>query len=573
MASPLGLGFNETSMRKSKAELRYNSASGKWVKNDNQLYENSMFGNGNIITYFPTGSDPSKVSNMEREIASSNKSPHSGEMGFRSNTNSIYDVRTQSIIDWSQTQSNAIKLYAKDFAYLRYLGVYPNNRLIVCRKFKNGVDNDLSVINESPIATILSWVPPGQNILSISFGENWVDVDETFTDIFNSVGEDFRLDKIGINLGEALEGGIGAVTLAGFTEMWQRKLLKKLGLIDDVGADIIPSGNPNLVKEAKRRKVVKDGDYSSGINYSFSLEVTTEYEQKFIGGLDPTKAFYDIIANIATFGTDNAVFFLNGAGNAAKKFSDTIALLRNDPKQAISNIIKNIVAELNSIVDNIKKTFNNNSSESESGGSTDNDLTQKIIDGILLDAVEGVVKKYEIRILGVVNMLTGNSSGTWHVTIGNPKRPIFSSGDMYCTKVTVDLGETLAFNDLPSRITVKFTLENARPLGKQEIMSRFMQGVGRTYISGPSSWSEGGSAANFTPPSPQEVSPPATDSTTPVGGFGTNGSQADGTENIGTIESNESFATGEGQESTNEKEADPDDVRNVGNVTGSNDSV
>ena len=582
MASPLGLGFNETSMRKAKAELRYNSASGKWVKNDNQLYENSMFGDGDIITYFPTGSDPSKVSNMEREIASSNTSPHSGEMGFRSNTNSIYDVRTQAIIDWSQTQSNAIKLYAKDFAYLRYLGVYPNNRLIVCKKFKNGVDNDLSTVKEVPRATILSWVPPGQNIMSVSFGENWVDVDETFTDIFNDIGKDFRLDKVGINLGEVLEGGIGGVPLPGYTEMWQRKLLKKLGLIDDEGADIIPSGNPNLVKEAKRRKVVKDGEYASGINYSFSLEVTTEYEQKFIGGLDPTKAFYDIMANIATFGTDNAVFFLNGAGNAAKKFSDTIALLRDNPKQAISNIIKAIVAELKSVVNEIKKTFDTKSSES--GGSSDgfidagsndqaeqkqkeNSLIQKAIDGILL-VIEGVVKKYEIRILGVVNMLTGNSSGAWHVTIGNPKRPIFCSGDMYCTKVTVDLGETLAFNDLPSRVTVKFTLENARPLGKQEIMSRFMQGVGRTYIAGPSSWSEGGSSADFTPPSPQEVSPPsATSSGAPVGGVDTPGSQTDGSENIGSTQSGESFTRGDGQESTSEKEPDPDAVRNVGSVT------
>jgi hypothetical protein len=584
MASPLGLGFNETSMKKTKAELRYNSAKGKWVKNDNKLYENSMFGNGNIIAYFPTGSDPNKVSNMEREIASIDDSPHSGEMGFRSNTNSIYDVRTQAIIDWSQTQSDAIKLYAKDFAYLRYLGVYPNNRLIVCRKFKNGVDNDLSVIKEPPVATILSWAPPGQDILSISFGEKWVDVDETFTDIFNDVGKYLRLDKININLGEALEGGIGGVPLPGFTEIWQRKLLKKLGLIDDEGADIIPSGSPNLVKEAKRRKLVKEGEYSSGIDYTFSIEVTTEYEQKFIGGLDPTKAFYDIIANIAAFGTDNAVFFLNGAGNAAKKFSDTISLLRDNPKQAISNIIANIVSELNSLLNDIKKTFetkffkssgNNNDSgfvnaennESEQKNIA-NDLIKKAIDGILL-AIEGVVKKYEVRILGVVNMLTGNPSGTWHVTIGNPKRPIFSSGDMYCTRVTIDLGETLAFNDLPSTIKVKFTLQNSRPLGKQEIMSRFMQGVGRTYISGPSSWSEIGTGTDFTPPSPQEISQPSTDSITPVGGIENNGSQSDGTENFQPIESIESFTTGEGQESTNEKEVDPDDVRNIGNVTDS----
>ena len=95
-----------------------------------------------------------------------------------------------------------------------------------------------------------------------------------------------------------------------------------------------------------------------------------------------------------------------------------------------------------------------------------------------------------------------------------------------------------------------------------------MQGVGRTYIAGPSSWSEGGSSADFTPPSPQEVSPPsATSSGAPVGGVDTPGSQTDGSENIGSTQSGESFTRGDGQESTSEKEPDPDAVRNVGSVT------
>ncbi len=583
MGSPLGLSSGKDNFNRSKAKYRYNKVDKKWTKNENSKYEQSMFSEGSSLAYFPKNSDPNSVNNMEREISNTQTSPHGGEMGVRSNTNSIYDVRTQSIIDWLATQSKSMRLYSKDFAYLRYLGVYPNNRLIVCRKFLNGVDNDLSKINVAPVSTLLTWRVPGEEFFKISFGEEWTSVDETFTDIFNDIGKEFRLDKIGINLGEVLGGGAAGVPLPGFTETWQRRLLgpKGLGIIDEKGADIIPSGNPNLIKQAKRRKVIPDGQYSSGLSCEISVAVKIEYEQKFIGGVDPTKAFYDILANISQFGTQDGVFFLNGAGNSAKKFSNFINKLRDNPRAAISELIDIVIKQLKSVVNDIKKTFSGGGEDKsddglENAGGTDgktaenNSLIQKAIDGIL-SVLSGVVKKYEIRILGVVNMLVGNPSGPWHVTIGNPKRPMFSSGDMICDKVNVTLGETLAFNDLPSRITVDFTLTNARPLGLSEIMSRFMQGQGRTYIGGPSSWSESTSSADFSPPSLDETAPiqSATASETPVGGQPAADSQSDGSQNIGSTQSNESFASGSGQESTNGKDPDPEDIKNPGSVTDS----
>jgi hypothetical protein len=42
------------------------------------------------------------------------------------------------------------------------------------------------------------------------------------------------------------------------------------------------------------------------------------------------------------------------------------------------------------------------------------------------------------------------------------------------------MGSQLAFNDLPSSIKVEFELKNARPLGLQEIMSKFNSGYLRT---------------------------------------------------------------------------------------------
>jgi hypothetical protein len=68
-------------------------------------------------------------------------------------------------------------------------------------------------------------------------------------------------------------------------------------------------------------------------------------------------------------------------------------------------------------------------------------------------------------------------STPWHITIGNPLRPVFCAGDMYMAdNMTLKLGPNLAFNDLPSSITADFTLTNARPWGLQEILAKFNAG-------------------------------------------------------------------------------------------------
>lgn len=582
MASPLGL-FNGTSFKRGKANLRYNKIDKKWDKSTNSNYDESLFNEGANISYFPTSKDPSSGYNMEREITSTNATPHGGKMGFRTNVDSVYDVRTQAIIDWMKTQSVSMRLFEKDFAYLRFLGVYPNNRLIVCRKFGSGVDNDLSKVNIKPVSTLLTWRAPGEDFFKISFGEKWKEAEASFTKILNEIGDEFKMGSKGesFNLGEKLEGGLGGVPLPGFTEIFQRKIMFELGLIDKAGRDIIPAGAPNLIKSAMRRETIDPDDSGSGLDCKISIPVKIEYEQKFIGGLDPTKAFYDILGNIAHFGTQEGVFYLNGAGDKASKFKTWMDKLRDRPVDAMIELLQHAIDGLKELASNIAKvlgfgdkpaTTNNKDGNKEPSGPSQLDVTN-FITGLLNEIaslVTGIVRKYEVRIKGVVDALTGAPSGPWHVTIGNPKRPLFSSGDMITKDVSVTFGETLAFNDLPSRITVEFTLENARPLGLGEIMSRFMQGQGRTYIAGPSSWSETSTSADFTPNSPQENVPPgATESGIGpvIGGEATNGSQADGTENIGSTQSNESFTRGSGQESTSEREPDPDAVRNVGGVT------
>lgn len=545
MPSPLGLTTDGLNYTKKKAKYRYNKVDKKWEKNNNSAYEESLFNEGVNVAYFPQTYDENKRYNLEYEVSGVSNNPHSDD---------IYDIRTQSIIEWSRKQSMALRLDEKDFVYLKNLGVYPNNRLIICRKFGQGVGNDLSSVNIKPISTLISWVPPGEDFFSITFGEKWTEADKSFVDIFNKLGSEYKIgsgDKGGgeSGLGTILSGGLGAVPLPGFTHVIQRKILYMLGLIDKEGSEIIPEGTPNLIKSAKIRQLPDNDSDSSGLNCNISIKVDIEYEQKFIGGLDPTKAFYDILGNIAQFGTQDAVFYLNGSAKNATKFKEWFDKLNNKPYDALLDVMNAFKDALIIQKESMDDVISDMSSENG-----------------FLSIFTGILKKYQIRIKGVVDSLVGTPSGPWHVTIGNPKRPLFTSGDMYCKDVTVTFGNILAFNDLPSTIKVSFTLENARPLGLGEIMSRFMMGQGRTYIPGPTFFTYVNSSSDYSPPQQDENTENnmnKSDNKMKVNSSEANVTPVDGVDNESITKNNETFSTGVDNESKLQENIDPDDVRYV----------
>lgn len=421
--------------------------------------------------------------------------------------NDVYDTSILNIVE--KTSGSAAALRPSDFAYLKNLGVFPNNRLIVCRRFGGPQIDNIFGIKSNPIVVLISWRPPGEDFLDISFGEQWEAAAADFTDIVNGIGQDIlKMSPLGGAGGEMFS----AIPLPGWSETLTRIVLAKIGVYEkNAGGDRLPAGNPNLIKEAKRRKTVAQGEPGSGLDCKVSIKVTVEYEQKFISGIDPTIVYMDILQNALRFGTspsDN--YGLSGGFGAS-----IIAAVKN-PKILITKVVD----ALRSAIDEVKKTVvafftefvteakaasaeadaavasGGEEEDPEEAGAPDPAELQKEADEkkkALKDAEEGsnlftkffdtigsalskTVNKYEEAVKGVVYALTGMASTPWHVTIGNPLRPIFCSGDMYTTTVQLTMGSTLAFNDLPANIKIDFTLENARPWGLQEIMAKFNTG-------------------------------------------------------------------------------------------------
>ena len=415
--------------------------------------------------------------------------------------NTVYDTSILNIIE--KLASTKASLKPADFAYLKNVGVYPNNRLMIARRFAAPSNDNIMVPKKageiSSFATLISWVPEGVDFLDFTFGEEWMDAEADFKGVLNSIGEDLKLNNLG-----GIGGAAGnAVPLPGFTEIFQRQFLTQLGLFDGGSAGSIPAGNPNLIKAAKRRKTISYSEAGAGLKTGISIKMTCEYELKYISGIDPTIVWMDLLSTIVRFGTsssetyglrkDVAAKLIGWANNPDTLIRDVVKAI----KDAITDVVKEVTAAINKIYTNVvngasalnipettpaaepPSEADKVKEAAEKERSIGIDLINKV--GALIGEVSSAtIMKYRVKIIGIVNALSGLPSTPWHITIGNPMRPMFCSGDMLTESVQVKLGPQLGFNDLPTSITVDFTLANARPLGLQEIMGKFNSGYLRT---------------------------------------------------------------------------------------------
>ena len=496
--------FNAGRTRNTSVEAYNNNKGSTRSEAGGNLYGNSLFSGNRVVRAFRVvdSKDPKGLKHVDNKTKT--------DKGKRKDlhNNSIYDTSVLNIIE--KLAGTKAELKPADFAYLKNIGVFPNNRLMVARRFATPSDDNIMVNKDTnewgPFAVLMSWVPESENFLSFTFGEEWTDSEADFTGILQSIGKDVGLDNLG-----GIAGAAGNVLpLPGFTEIFQRQFLEKMGLMDKGSAESIPAGNPNLIKTSKRRKLIGYGDAGSGLKCTVNIKMVCEYELKYISGIDPTIVWMDLLGMITRFGTSNSATY-----GLSKDVGETLITWANNPNELIKAAAIAIKKALEGIIDFVQKAidkaFNAASKAAEAlsdvispkteekpaevspkqGKLNEANKEKSAQEGILGDIRDGLanigelfliglLQKYRVRIIGIINSLTGLPSTPWHISIGNPMRPTFCSGDMLVEQVELRLGPTLAFNDLPSAITVEFNMTNARPWGLQEIMAKFNSGYMRT---------------------------------------------------------------------------------------------
>lgn len=415
-----------------------------------------------------------------------------------------------------------------DFMYCKNLGHVSNNRLITLRRFPIPVGDDIWNIAtydkdnfsgkgaafgvEIPGDTgrLVTWLDDENkldDILKYDYQDSWVQKEGKFQDVTSQedngtiVGSIVNLanpayrQAVGSGFAGSENNILGEVSGATRVGNFFGNILKHEGTYEN--SAILGRYDENKVYEPKG--TVRDTHlYEGKLTFSQSFSLTFDYELRAYSNINPRTAFLDLLNNIlqVTYRQGKfwggAVWFMGAPGNRAgwqtanalidrsfDKLSDTFQMLCRGELNFgdLLGSLANRGAALfkgafNTAVEQINKIAQGQQTE----------LTTKLADAVHDYEIDTMVKGMLKNNLGrpalyaTNTILTGDPTGLWHVTIGNPRNPIMSMGNLIIDGATVQHYGPLGIDDFPTGLKVTVNLKHAK--------SRDMIEIGKMYTRG-----------------------------------------------------------------------------------------
>lgn len=223
----------------------------------------------------------------------------------------------------------------------------------------------------------------------------------------------------------------------------------------------------------------------TGLEFEQSITLTFEYELKSYNGVNGKQAMLDLISNILNVTYSTGSFWGGGYKGFAAHQSNIFANL---------NIFKARGGFTNFIDAFSKDVTDLTSKAGRDLGFIDNKGEFSFKDGLkgilnMLNSVGGMIMSGMLNKLGrpqkaMYNALLSPAPiGFWHVTIGNPKRPIMSIGNMIITNCEISHTGPLGIDDFPTGLKVTVQLDRGKPRDLRDIEKLYMQGNDRIYTS------------------------------------------------------------------------------------------
>lgn len=389
--------------------------------------------------------------------------------------NNVSNISISSIIKWSKKKSKAVALNPMIFAYLTDFNVYPANRLMILRRFNGPIGNDLFSLNSTPKVTLASYYDLENPPIKISFSEKWKKFDQSFMDVIQ--------DLVGIKFDTipGVKKSNGSSGNSGFSGDIMNLIGQKLGIISDGG---MPYGDPNMIYEAKIRDVTGEG-VSTGLESNIAIEFEAKYTAKYINGVNTRDAMRLLLARAIKMGTSPERFYITG--KASTVLTKMLEAFSNGDFSKITDAIINGINDIMAKVTAVFSASPEQPKETDSKESKTAAITAKFDSVIssIQDAASTLIKnrfsRYKINLQGAISALAGLNTGHWHITLGNPKYPWLTIGNLIVDDVTLDVGGEMTYDDMFSELTVKIKLLTGRPLGAKGLSSIFNSGRGRIY--------------------------------------------------------------------------------------------
>ena len=413
--------------------------------------------------------------------------------------NNATNVSLPKIINYFETNYPKISYKPSDFLYSKYYKKIPVNHLITLRRFPTPITDNIykykirpkdagdesKGVDATQVAGVTAITYLGEtagnkleDILQMSFGLAYKEL----------TAEMESVDTGGAGGGYTQQpfynkiGGIGRAIADSAKGQTAGSKFRAQNGAGSSTADRLGTTYANFVLgpvNVVNTTVIRD----RGIKFSNDMKLTFEYELKSLSYINPKIAMIDIISNMLTMTTNNGQFFGGGhryygsGGYVASQFGD-ISLLRNGQFGAYMGSVVNDVEtgmkglfgdangnfDANSIVDGLKQVG-------------------KTLLGNMLGSFLGSQVGGQTGTTATKAFISGEPTGDWHVTVGNPLNPIVMMGNMYCDNATMTLGQGLGYDDFPMEVKFEIDMKHGKPRDKGDIENMFNAGQGRIYAS------------------------------------------------------------------------------------------
>lgn len=404
-------------------------------------------------------------------------------------------------------------------------------RSTVAKTAGEGKDDPMSSIGD--VGRMITWFDTDDNklsdIMSYEYEASWKKLDAKIQQldsqeddegrgiagkIINNLSPGYNLQSAhGINSGGLLGQLMNSMGIGANTHEYQHN-------------DVALGRNYDNNKVYTPRDTIQDTHiYEGKLTFKHEFTLNFSYKLRAYDNINPKSAFLDLLGNILTVTYRKGTFWggkseilgakPNKAGwqkynNVLKGLSDaggdlwknifhleganTDGLLGALPQigSSLLDIVKGAGMDIgggaSSAMQTAKDFLSGNITAGEVMGKVKTSVqaaAQKAAELNLGQVMMGSIKNKLGRpaLYAFDSLLTGAKVGLWHVTIGNPKNPIATFGNLIMTNAKITHSGPLGFDDFPTDLHVSVTLKHAMSRDATEISKMYTKGQNGIYFS------------------------------------------------------------------------------------------
>jgi len=406
-------------------------------------------------------------------------------------SDNLLNPTARRIVNYSQEHGGIGYSYKfGDFAATEHYGQISNEYLITLRRFAYPCGDDIMNVkgldskggeidlSQPDLARALTWMSPQlgndmKEVLKFSTGFPWKDVESQIQEVAGSAKKRGKLGEMmdSSSMGRAVEAG-----LAGKSADEAQRIQDRGGGFDPM-KETYPNkvfGPLNVIKKVLARE--------QGLEFNSEFSLVFHYDIKGITGTSPKVAFMDQLSSILALTYNNAPFWggavrYTGSGSVGKPFGDYSKLKNGDYAGFLGSLTTQLKSSMGAAFTDIGKAADGLLSGKGINALGDSKILDNIVGGGLMKLMNGPQGGTVINAF-----LTGDPTGQWHMTVGNPMNPMMVCGNLALQSSSVEFEGPLSYEGFPSKIKLTVNLKPARPRDKGEIESMFNAGRGRMYL-------------------------------------------------------------------------------------------